>query len=306
MKVQFLLVPYDSGRREWRMGRGPSYLLKHGVGSGIRALGHEVDAEYVEPGGVHDANPPASTEIATTFSLYRELANRARDARANGALPIALGGNCGVTLGMMASLVPARRIMTSAEDDEGFRELDEVGVLWLDAHADFNTPETTQSGFLDGMSLAILTGRCWYALSRSIPGFRPMDERNVVLAGIRDLDPSETDLVRDSELTVAKGKEARPTQLPERIADALRQLRSRVGQLHVHLDVDVLDDTVARGNAFAAPFGLTSDELAEVARLAASEFTVVSASVTAYDPAIDTAGAIPPAIARAVEALLTR
>ena len=52
MKIQFLLVPYDSGRREWRMGRGPSYLLRHGAGSSIRALGHEVEAEYVEPGGV--------------------------------------------------------------------------------------------------------------------------------------------------------------------------------------------------------------------------------------------------------------
>jgi arginase len=79
-----------------------------------------------------------------------------------------------------------------------------------------------------------------------------------------------------------------------------------VSQLHVHLDVDVLDDTVARANAFAAPFGLTSDELFEVARLAASEFTVVSAAVTAYDPAIDIAAAVPPAISRALEALVTR
>ena len=103
MKIQFLLVPYDSGRREWRMGRGPSYLLRHGVGSGIRALGHQVDAEYVEPDGMNRPNPPASTEIATSFSLYRELAVRAREARANGALPVILGGNCGVTLGALAA-----------------------------------------------------------------------------------------------------------------------------------------------------------------------------------------------------------
>ena len=153
MKIQFLLVPYDSGRREWRMGRGPSYLLRHGVGSSLRALGHEVDAEYVEPGGLDGPNPPASAEIATSFSLYRQVAVRARAARANGALPIVLGGNCGVTLGAIAAATMSGR--------------GDLGVLWLDAHADFNTPETTVSGFLDGMGLAVLTGRCWRSLAMS-------------------------------------------------------------------------------------------------------------------------------------------
>src|SRR5947207_14080169 len=102
MKIQFLLVPYDSGRREWRMGRGPSYLLRHGVGSSLRALGHEVDAEYVEPGGLEGPNPPASAEIATSFSLYRQVAVRASAAGANGPVPLEPGGHRGVALGAQA------------------------------------------------------------------------------------------------------------------------------------------------------------------------------------------------------------
>src|SRR5690242_20410503 len=153
MKVQFLLVPYDSGHREWRMGRGPSFLLRHGAGSSIRSLGHEVDAEYIEPSGVRRPNPPTATEIATSFSLYREIAVRVREVRESGGLPIVLGGNRGVTLGAVAG-------------DGG-----ELGVLWLDAHGDFNTPDTTRTGFLDGMSLAVLTGRCWRELAASIEGF---------------------------------------------------------------------------------------------------------------------------------------
>jgi arginase len=306
MKIQFLLVPYDSGRREWRMGRGPSYLLRHGVGSSVRALGHEVDAEYVEPGGVSDPNPPASTEIATSFSLYRAVSERARAARESGALPIVLGGNCGVTLGAVASIVSQRQTITLGEDDEGFRELDDVGVLWLDAHGDFNTPETSRSGFLDGMALAILTGRCWYALSRTIAGFRPVDERHVVLAGARDLDAAESDLLRDSEIAIARGGDGSRARWMESIPAALEQLRTRVSRLHFHLDADVLDAAEGRANSFAAPLGLTSGELREVARLAASRFEIVSISVTAYDPAIDTAGSVPPAIGAALEALLTR
>ena len=266
MKIQFLLVPYDSGRREWRMGRGPSYLLRHGVGSGIRALGHEVDAEYV------DAPPTETTEIATSFSLYRQVAERAREARRRGSLPIILGGNCGVTLGAVAGI-------------------DDVGVLWLDAHADFNTPETTRSGFLDGMALAALTGRCWRTMTASIPGFVAMPETNVVLAGARDLDPAEEELLAESEVTVARSK----------IAPALDALRERVSRLHFHLDADVLEGDA---NVFAAPNGLTSEELVEVARLAAAQFEIVSITVSAYDPEIDTAGAIPPAIAEALESLV--
>lgn len=292
MKIQFLLVPYDSGRREWRMGRGPSYLLKHGVGSGIRALGHEVDAEYVEPGGVHSANPPASTEIATSFSLYRELATRVRALRSEGALPIILGGNCGVTLGAVAG----------AMSDEAR----DVGVLWLDAHADFNTPESTASGFLDGMALAVLTGRCWATLAGSIPGFSAVPDTNVVLAGVRDVDAAEELLLEDSEVVVVRGPSVRKAGVEGAMGPALDALRQRVRRLHFHLDADVIDAGEARANVFAANDGLSIEQVAEVARLAASRFEIVSIAVTAYDPAIDTESKVPSAIGGAVEALLSR
>ena len=292
MKIQFLLVPYDSGRREWRMGRGPSYLLKHGVGSGIRALGHEVDAEYVEPRGVHSPNPPASTEIATSFSLYRELANRARELRSQGALPIILGGNCGVTLGAVAAA-------TSSDARD-------IGVLWLDAHGDFNTPESTTSGFLDGMSLAMLTGRCWTTLAASIPGFSAIPDRNVVLAGVRDLDAAEELLLEDSEVAVVRSPSIREAGVERALGPALDELRERVARIHIHLDADVIDAGEARANMFAVEGGLTIGQLVEVARETASRFEIASIAVTAYDPAIDTDGAVPGAVAQAIEALLPR
>ena len=290
MKIQFLLVPYDSGRREWRMGRGPSYLLRHGVGSSIRALGHEVDAEYVEPSGVEKANPSATTEIATSFSLYRAVASRARAARESGALPIVLGGNCGVTLGAVAAAT------TNGQSA--------IGVLWLDAHGDFNTPETTTSGFLDGMGLAALTGRCWRAMTARIPGFSPMPEANVVLAGVRDLDPAEEVLLEESEVAIVRGASVRGAGLEATLVPALDELAARVRRIHFHLDADVLDAKVARANSFAAEGGLTSEELAEVARLVVTRFEVVSAAVTAYDPAIDSTAGVPPAIAAVLETLV--
>jgi arginase len=270
------------------MGRGPSFLLRHGAGSAIRALGHEVDAEYIEPSGMHNPNPPTPTEIATSFSLYRELSARVRAAREVGAMPIVLGGNCGVTLGAIAGAGT------------------EVGVLWLDAHGDFNTPDTTRSGFLDGMALATLTGRGWRELAASIPGFVPVPDPNVILAGVRDLDPAEQILIEESEVAVVRGPAIRAAGVGAAIGPALEQLASRVKRLHFHLDADVLDAAEARANSFAAPGGLTTTELADVARLAASRFEIVSAAVTAYDPAIDTTAAVPGAITGALEALMHR
>ena len=289
MRLHFLLVPYDSGHREWRMGRGPAHLLRHGAASAVRALGHEVDAEYVEPAGYHGANPPASTEIATSFSLYRELATRVRAANERQALPVVLSGNCGATLGAAAGSC------ASSSDD--------LGVLWLDAHGDFNTPDTTTSGFLDGMALAALTGRCWRALTASIPGFTPVLDANVVLAGVRELDPAEEVLLEESEVDVVRAASIRGTGLRAALAPALDRLTERVSRLHVHFDADALDVKAARANAFASEGGLLIPEVAEVIGLVRDRFTIASITFSAYDPAVDADGGVVKAVAGALEAL---
>ena len=130
MDARILAVPYDSGRREWRMGRGPEQLLRAGLEDALRARGHRVATERVE------AEVESGGEVAATFLLARTLAERVREAAP--AFPLVLSGNCSAALGVLGGAGPA-------------------GVLWLDAHADLNTPETSRSGFVDGMSLAVAT-----------------------------------------------------------------------------------------------------------------------------------------------------
>src|SRR5262245_54796881 len=98
MNLRLILVPYDSGQREWRMGRGPAHLLRHGIASNVRAAGHTVSAEFVE----HDHLMP--TDVGSSFALYRAVSNRVRHAVDAGELPVVLGGNCGATLGAVAGL----------------------------------------------------------------------------------------------------------------------------------------------------------------------------------------------------------
>ncbi|HEU0016611.1 MAG TPA: arginase family protein [Longimicrobium sp.] len=276
MKLRILSVPYDTALRGWRMGGGPLRLLESGLAAHLREAGHDVAVEEIAPES--DA-PPA--EIRTKFEIDRALAERVRAARSAGELPVILAGNCGTSLGTLAGIGSA------------------PGVVWFDAHGDFNTPDTSGSGFLDGMSLAAATGRCWAALAATVPGFSPVPDDRVLLVGARDIDSAEFDLLTASEVAV----------LPPRIVDAglpaaLDELRTRASEVYVHIDLDVLDPSEARPNPFPAPDGLTIAQLTDALREIASRFRIAAIALTAYDPTCDENGRIPTIIPHLLAAIL--
>lgn len=270
--VRLIAVPWDSAIRGWRMGAGPLRLLESGLEDHLRARGHAVETRWIEP----PADPPPA-EIRTAFQLAASIADQVREARASGALPVILAGNCISSLGTLAGLgAPA------------------PAVVWLDAHADFNTPETTRSGFLDGMSLAIATGRCWTALASTLPGWAPIPDANVCLAGTRDIDPPEAELLRASAATVLP-----PDELAARLSPTLDALRTRAESVNLHVDLDVLDPQEARANAFAVAGGLRLPQVLELIAGIRRRFRIAAVAMTAYDPSCDP-GARIPAAARAI------
>ena len=124
------------------------------------ASGASVDTEVVELTGKF------SNEIGACFQLIRRVRERVDAARRAGAFPVVLSGSCCVAaLGVVAAM------------DER-----EPGVVWFDAHGDFNTPETTTFGYFDGMGLSVLTGSAWQAMYRTVPGAKPLPESAIVLA----------------------------------------------------------------------------------------------------------------------------
>jgi arginase len=263
MRVQVLAVPYDSGVRGVRMGLGPEHLLGRGLAAMLAKRGHEVTVEIVE---ILAASPPL--EVGGAFQLNRLLAARVQAAVAAGLFPVVLAGNCNTAAGTLAGIGP-----------EG------TGVLWFDSHADLNTPETTGSGFFDGMALAMITGRCWSTLSAAIPGFVPVPDGKVVLAGARDLDPAEEALLAVSGFGVVPAGSLRGDA--EELGQALSRLAARVRRVYVHLDLDVLDRDEAPANQFAAPDGPTVGAMADVLRVAAATIPVAALAIAAYDPAFD-------------------
>jgi arginase len=200
------------------------------------------------------------TEIGVAFDLARQIATRVRGTLSQGGFPIILSGNC----------LPAAIGACSGANDVS-------RVIWFDAHGDFNTPDTTISGFLDGMALAALTGHCWGALTATIDGFSIAPEATVTLIGARDLDPLEANALAASQIT----------RLSAHDLGAGSSLLTGTGSAYLHIDLDVLDPSEGPMNGYAAPGGMTRLQLHEAMRRCGP---VRVASVTAFDPAVDPSG----------------
>ena len=160
-----------------------------------------------------------------------------------------------------------------------------LGVVWLDAHADFDTPEDNLSGFFDVMALAVLTGAGWKALRETVPGFAPVPEERVVVAGVRDLEPYQRARLGRSAVRTVPG-----AFTAEDLAAALDELRERVGRVYLHVDLDVLDSRAGRANEYAAPGGPGPDTVVGAVDAVFDRFAVAAAALTAYDPTEDANG----------------
>jgi arginase len=272
MDVQLLAVPYDSGNHRARMGAGPEALLDAGLERALREGGHRVHTRVAElaPGSWR-------AEIQTSFELMRMLSSAVREAVESGRLPIVLAGNCNTAIGTLAGLGRG------------------VGVAWFDAHGDFNTPETTTSGFLDGTAVAIIAGRCWKQLAVTVPGFKAIPDERICLVGTRDVDSLEGKLLAESNVALIE-----PTKLRSELPRALRSIGQHANRMYVHLDLDVLDADVAAANSFAVTGGLTVEDVENALSLISGEFGIAGATLSAYDPAADTDGAAAEAAIRLI------
>lgn len=209
-RLHVLAVPYYAGRRDVGMGLGPTDLLeRRDLGARLARLGHEVAVTVIEA-------PDVTQEIKRTIELDACLAAAVGEAIAAGAFPLVLSGNCNSALGTTA----------------GVRRAD-LGVIWFDAHADFDTPEDNLSGFFDVFALAVLTGSCWRALRETIPGFREIDESRVVLAATRDLEPYQRSRLERSRLIVVGGPQIASAGIERALLPALDQLAERTDRKSV-------------------------------------------------------------------------
>jgi arginase len=199
----------------------------------------------------------------------RAVAEEIRATRKAQRFPLVLAGNCLAAVGVIAGL------------GEG------TGVIWIDAHGDFNTPQTTMSGFLDGMTLATATGRCWAELARTIEGFAPVPEKAVVMLGVRDLDPGEGAALAKSPIVRLTAEAA-----PNEIEKVLHTLGPTMRRFYIHLDLDALDPTEGRANGYAVRGGFRRETLEKLLSRVAGHLPIEAMTIAGYDPSYDAEGKV--------------
>ena len=266
-------VPMDLGAGRRGVDMGPSAIRYARLHEAIRGLGYTVtdrgdlEVPVVEtlkknggvPGGLHHLEAIRSTCEA----LARELASLGDDA-----LPVVLGGDHSISMGSVRGVQRGR-----------------TGLIWIDAHADFNTPETSPTGNIHGMPLAALLG---YGDARlvQIGDAAPLDPQDVVLVGVRSVDPGERVLLREAGVTVYTMKEIDRMGVPTVAANVVAQLE-RADRVHVSFDADVLDPTVAPGVGTPVPGGLTYREAHLLMELLSDAGIVTSLDLVEVNPILD-------------------
>lgn len=280
MSVTIIQVPYDSGHFAKRMGRGPLHLVQGGLAGMLERAGHAVRLLEIR------LDDEFLTEVGTALETQRLVAECVAAEVAEGRFPLVLSGNCATSVGSVAGAGAAT-----------------TGVVWLDSHGDFNTPETSRSGFFDGMALAMLVGDCFVAAAAEVPGFSAVAERDVVLVAARDLDAAEEERLERSEIHRIGVGPIRAEGARRALTSALDDMVERVDRIYLHLDLDALDPEVARVNSYQAPEGLTVEEVIEVIAAVGERSKISVAALAAYDPGVDEDGSAGEAALELVEAL---
>ena len=278
-RVTLIGVPLDLGAGRRGVDMGPSALRVADVDAKIAALGYDVDDWGDLPVKIRETQGPGDPrlkylkEILEVCGLLRD---RVGEALAAGTLPVVLGGDHSVAMGTIAGL--ARHFGQRRE---------KLGLVWFDAHADANTPETSPSGNIHGMPLAAVLGHGAESLV-SLAGFMPMVEAShASLVGIRDVDPAERATVKSSGIGAFTMRDIDERGMRSVMEEAIQRATTGTAGVHVSFDVDGIDPDFAPGVGTPSPGGLSYREAHLAMEMLADTGKVVSAELVEVNPILD-------------------
>jgi arginase len=267
-------VPMDLGQQRRGVDMGPSALRYAGLDERLRSLGYRVTDNGNLPVPLPENEPPDDSKarhLESVASVCHGVFEASLAALQQHESAIFLGGDHSVSIGTV-----------SAMDTHGA----DVGVLWVDAHGDFNTPAISPSGNIHGMALAALLGygpRELAAIGGPNPKLRASE---VVLFGVRDLDPLEKEALREAGVLVITMRAIDELGIAACASQALDRLRGRP-RLHVSLDMDSLDPNEAPGVGTPVPGGLTYREAHLLMEILADSQRVGSLDIVEINPVLD-------------------
>ena len=278
--VRILAVPIDLGASRRGTDAGPSAMRVAGLNAAIRQIGHTVagDVDIDVPAmETRDEKSDSARFLEEILAVCTDLAAETRAALEDGDVPLVIGGDHSLAMGSVAGV--------SAH----YRERGEdIGLLWIDAHADMNTPDSSPSGNVHGMPLAHLLG---YGDDRlnNIAGCRPaVKPQHTVLIGVRDIDGREREFVRTSGLTVFTMRDIDELGMTEVCRRSMAILTNGTAGFHVSFDVDGCDPSVMPGSGTLVPGGINYREAHQLLENCADTGRMTSMDVVELNPFLDT------------------
>ena len=269
----------DLGQSRRGVDMGPSALRVAGLQSRLKALGHTVEdignvaVKQAEEQPYGEKRAKYLHEIAETCRGLAEMTDR---TLTEGYFPLVLGGDHSLAVGSFSGVSNYFRGQSKR-----------IGYLWLDAHGDMNTPESSPSGNIHGMPLAAIIGHGAPELVELL-GYKPkVEPRNVCLVGVRDLDPKERRLIRDSGVHVFTMRDIDERGMREVMSDALRIVTDDTDGTAVSLDLDFIDPDDAPGVGTPVRGGATYREAHLAMEMLADSEAMVSLEVVEINPVID-------------------
>ncbi|MEM7202154.1 MAG: arginase [Planctomycetota bacterium] len=272
-------APMDLGAGRRGVDMGPSAIRVAGIGDCLRGLGFTVhDAGNVEVPTPEQDDPgePSAKYLTTIRAVCDQLRLRVHQVMGQGQLPVVLGGDHSIAIGTVAGVA------------EHFRDRDQrVGLVWVDAHADMNTPESSPSGNIHGMPLATCLGLGEPSLV-GLGGFSPKVAReNVALIGIRNLDEKEKQLVRSSGIHAYTMRDIDVRGMSAVVAEAIEHASAGTAGFHVSFDLDSMDPRHVPGVGTAVKGGLSWREGNLLLEMVADAGRMTSLEITELNPVLD-------------------
>lgn len=278
-KIRIIGVPMDLGASRRGVDMGPSALRVAGLQARIKQLGHQVE----DIGNISVKQPEEMSYGEKRAKYLAEIADACKDLAVmveksldETMMPVVLGGDHSIAAGSLSGVA------------SHFKKKDKrIGLLWLDAHGDINTPESSPSGNVHGMPLAAAMGYGAAELVELLE-FKPkVEAQNISLVGIRDLDSQEKKLAKKSGVHVFTMRDIDERGMREVMSDALKYAMDDTGGIAVSLDMDFVDPSDAPGVGTPVRGGVTYREAHLAMEMIADTEAMVSLEVVEINPVID-------------------
>jgi arginase len=275
MEISLIGVPMDLGADRRGVDMGPSAIRYSDLGAKLSALGHDVsdlNTLHVPGPEVRAPGDPRLKYLEPILKAADELARLVQARVAAGSLPIILGGDHSISLGSASGAANARG---------------PIGLIWFDAHGDFNTTETSPSGNIHGMILGALCGYGDPRLVNVAGGGPHLDPRRVAIVGARDLDAGEKELLREAGVRVLTMTDIDRRGMADVTNEAIAVASEGSNGFHVSFDLDVVDPTEAPGVGTPVPGGITYREAHLAMELVAETGRLTSLDLVEVNPILD-------------------